>query len=387
MELVIISDNYPSDRMPNKGAFVYNLVQELSHYHTITVVAPFKIHDLLKSKIKGGYGKERCKVYRPRYLSLSNKKILGIDLGFWSGHFKAKAVETCLKNLSKRPDIVYSHFLSNGQSALAFVKKNSIPAVIASGESSYSSLSKNIKSNLRDLKDYTSNLICVSEANQEGLKKLGFDESKMTIIPNAVDYSTFVPLDKDSCKEKLGISKHKFVVGFVGYFIHRKGPNRVIEAIKSLEDKDIELICVGGKGDLTPNEFTKIVPPLPNHKLPEIYSAFDIFVLPTLSEGHCNVIEEAKSCCVPVVSSLGTSVERQIDEDTGILLNPIDINEIAQAIKRLKNEDMVRNKMIGALEDRRGQNSLTQRAQKISALLENTLKESQDRKKLLLEKA
>ncbi len=373
MDLVIISDNYPSDRMPNKGAFVYNLVQELSQYHTITVVAPFKIHDLLKPKTKEGYGEERCKVYRPLYLSVSNKKKVGIDLGFWSGYFKARAVEKCLKELGRRPDMVYAHFLSNAQSGLSYIRKNNIPLVIASGESSYANLSKNIRKDMGDLKKYARQLICVSETNRNGLKELGFQEDKMVIFPNAVDYNLFTPLDKNSCKEKFGIEKEKFVVGFVGHFINRKGPNRIIEAINLLDDKDVQLVCVGGKGNLLPNSFTTAIAPLPNHKLPELYNAFDIFVLPTLGEGHCNAIEEAKACCIPVASSLGTSVEMQIDDEIGILLDPMDINEIAQAISKLKSEHTIRDRMIENLKKRRGQNSLLKRAKKISILLRDIL--------------
>ena len=74
--------------------------------------------------------------------------------------------------------------------------------------------------------------------------------------------------------------------------------------------------------------FTLTLPPMPNSKLNDIYNAFDVFVLPTLSEGHCNVIEEAKACGVPIISSKGTSVENQINEQTGLLVDPLNISEI-----------------------------------------------------------
>jgi glycosyltransferase involved in cell wall biosynthesis len=198
----------------------------------------------------------------------------------------------------------------------------------------------------------------------------------MSIIPNAVNYDLFKPMDKNRCKEKLGIPAHKFVVGFVGYFEHRKGPNRVIEAIKKLNDKDIQLVCVGGKETLTPNDFTISIPPIANYQLPEIYNTFNIFVLPTLSEGHCNAIEEAKACCVPVVSSLGTSVESQMDDSIGILINPLQIDEIASAIKNLKQNNTLLQSMIENLKLRRGERSLENRAKTISTLLENTVNHS-----------
>ncbi|HRO47706.1 glycosyltransferase [Agriterribacter sp.] len=376
MELVILSDNYPSDRIPNKGVFVYNLIQELSHYHQISVIAPFRMHHLLKSKFIGGYGKERCKVYRPLYFSFSNRKILGLDTGAWSRYLMAKAVHRCLIRLPVKPDIIYAHFLSNALPGLSYVQKHSIPFVIASGESGYAVAHSERKKELQCLAENTSHIICVSETNKKGLVDLGFSENIMTLIPNAVDYDLFKPLHKETCKEKLGISSQKFVVGFVGNFIHRKGPNRIIEAIKQLNDKDIQLVCVGGKGGLTPNDFTKSIPPVPNYQLPEIYNAFDIFVLPTLSEGHCNAIEEAKACCIPVISSLGTSVETQIDKTTGILVNPLSIHEIAEAIQKLKNQPAARISMEKNLKLKIGEQSLKNRAQKISSLLTKTAKEN-----------
>ncbi|HRO85695.1 MAG TPA: glycosyltransferase [Niabella sp.] len=377
MEFVVVSDNYPSRRKPNKGVFVYNLVQELSNYHNITVIAPFKVRELFNSISKDGYGKERCKVYRPVYFSFSNKKFLGINTQIWSRFFISKAVNRSLKNLPGKPGIIYAHFISNALTALSYAKKHSIPLVIASGESSYPISSKAWEKDLQGLKDCTSHFICVSETNKKGLMALGFNENKMTVIPNAVDYSLFKPLNKEACKKKTGISPHKFVVGFVGNFIHRKGPNRIIEAIKQLNDKDIQLVCVGGREGLTANEFTKTIPPLPNYQLPEIYNAFDIFVLPTLTEGHCNAIEEAKACCIPVVSSLGTSVETQIDKTTGILINPLNIHEIAGAIQKLKSRPDVRMSMAETLKLKTGEQSLKNRAQKISSLLTKTLNENQ----------
>ncbi|HUN01330.1 MAG TPA: glycosyltransferase [Niabella sp.] len=375
MNILIISDNYPSNRMPNKGAFVYNLVQELSQYHKITVIAPFKVHDLLKSKSKG-YGEERCKVYRPLYFSFSNKRFLGINSGSWSRHLKARAVNKCITDLSVKPDIIYAHFIQNAWFDFNYLEEYSIPLVIASGESSYSFLKKIPKKFLQNLKDHTNHFICVSGANKKGLTEAGLDENKMSIIPNAVDYSLFKPLDKNTCKAQLGIPYNAFVVGFVGNFIHRKGPNRIIEAIKQLADQDIQLVCVGGKDNLISNNFPKTIPPVPNYQLPGIYNAFDIFVLPTLSEGHCNAIEEAKACCIPIVSSLGTSVEGQIDSTTGILLDPLKIDEIAAAIQKLKNNNTIRRSMEESLKLKRGEQSLKDRAQKISTLLENIVIDS-----------
>ena len=375
MNILAISSNYPSLQNPNYGAFVYNVMQELAREHQITVISPFKLHEINKPK-QATYGKEACDVKRPNFLSLSNKKIGFINTGKISHYFYKKAIQKTLNTLALKPDIIYCHFLANAIPVLDYAKKHNIPIVVASGESTYTSFEKRDVKIKNKLVENIAHIICVSNENKDQLINLGFKVEKITVIPNAVNYELFKPLNKEKCKEKLDLSLNKFTVGFIGHFIHRKGPNRVIEAIEKLNDKDIHLVCVGSRGELKENNFTTTIPPVPNVQLPEIYNAFDVFVLPTLHEGSCNVIEEAKACCLPIISSKGTSVEEQIvHNQTGILIDPMDVDSIASGIEKIKNDTRFRNILIEHLKDKRGENSLTNRAKKISGILKALISE------------
>jgi len=369
MNILVISSNYPSLQTPNYGAFVYNLMQEMAKEHQITVISPFKLHQLWKPK-QDTYGNESCQVNRPVFLSLSNKKLGVIDTGRISHYSYKRAIQKELKTLKQNPDVIYTHFIANAIPILDYASENNIPIVVASGESTYTSLEQRSDQMKQKLIENIAHIICVSRENKEQLIKIGFKKDRISVIPNAVDYSLFKPLDKKQCKINLGLATDKFTVGFIGHFIHRKGPNRIIEAIEKLNDKDIQLVCVGSRGELKENDFTTILPPVPNMKLPEIYNAFDVFVLPTLHEGSCNVIEEAKACCLPIISSRGTSVEEQIEEDvTGILVDPMDIDEIGSAIAMIKEDERYRVKFTNTLKSLIGENSLKNRANKISKIL------------------
>ena len=373
MNILVISSNYPSLQNPNYGAFVYNLMQEMAQEHQITVISPLKLHDANKKK-HTTYGQEACEVKRPLYLSLSNKKIGFIDTDKLSRYFYKKAVQKSLNMIDERPDIIYTHFLSNALPIMNYAKKYNIPIVVASGESTYTSFEKRSVNIRKKLIESIAHIVCVSNENKEQLIDLGFYQEKITVIPNAVNYEMFKPMEKAICKRKLGLEPDKFTVGFIGHFIHRKGPNRIIEAIEKLNDKNIQLVCVGSKGELTENDFTFTLPPLPNDQLPGIYNAFDVFVLPTLHEGSCNVIEEAKACCLPIISSKGTSVEEQIIHNkTGLLINPLDIEEIAKGINRMKHDLDFRMSLIENLKDKIGENSLGNRAEKINYILKNLI--------------
>src|SRR5690554_6855704 len=377
MNILAISSNYPSLQNPNYGAFDYNVMQELAREHQITVISPFKLHEINKPK-QATYGKEACDVKRPNFLSLSNKKIGFINTGKISHYFYKKAIQKTLNTLALKPDIIYCHFLANAIPVLDYAKKHNIPIVVASGESTYTSFEKRDVKIKNKLVENIAHIICVSNENKDQLINLGFKAEKITVIPNAVNYELFKPFNTEKCKEKLGLPLDKFTVGFIGHFIHRKGPNRIIEAIEKLDDQDIHLVCVGSRGELKENNFTTTIPPVANVQLSEIYNAFDVFVLPTLHEGSCNVIEEAKACCLPIISSKGTSVEEQIvHNQTGVLINPLDIDAIATAIDKVKKDIEFRNFLKDNLKNKIGENSLVNRARKITDVLQSIVKQQQ----------
>lgn len=338
------------------------------------VIAPTKLHDVVKGKNVKSYGTEACTVLRPKHLSFSNKSILGFNTIRLTSFFLKKSVNKALKKLSEKPDVIYCHFLVNAAPILDYAKTYNLPIVIASGESSYSHWDLFPASVKEELKNQTKHIFCVSESNKARLMKLGFNEKLMTVVPNAVDYSLFRPMNKAACKQKIGLKEDDFVVGFVGHFIERKGPNRVIQAIKALNDKDIKLVCVGKGGALESNDFTIELPPVPNNQLPELFNAFDVFVLPTLHEGHCNVIEEAKACGIPVVSSKGTSVEKQLSANEGMLINPNDIGEISDAIAKLKGDkELLSFYARNLIENDKGYD-IQKRSNKILALIEKLIR-------------
>lgn len=372
MNIAVITGNYPINFAPNRGAFVYNLLQVLALEHNVTVITPLRAHNWHKYK-SGGYGSEKCEVIRPLTFSFSNKKLLGLDsfkLTLWTSKL---TLTRALRRASPQPDVIYCHFLNSALHVLDYAKQKGIPVVVASGESRYEIWKRLNTAEKNKLLAGIDGIIAVSETNAQELVGLGFSPDKIEVIPNAVNYELFKPLEKASCRAQLGLPKNKFLVGFIGHFIERKGPNRLIQAIKKINDPEIELVCVGDGGTLEENNFTTIIPPVPNAELPSIFNSFDVFVLPTLSEGHCNVIEEAMACCIPIISSRDTSVEEQLGDSLGVLVNPRDINEIARNIQKLKKDEHIRQGLIQNMQAQFGTNSIEKRAVRISRVLKSVL--------------
>ena len=78
----------------------------------------------------------------------------------------------------------------------------------------------------------------------------------------------------------------------------------------------------------------------------ELMAAFDVFLLPSLREGFGLVLLEAMSRRVPIVASrVGAIPEIVIDGETGILVEPRNVDELAKAMTRLLKDRALRKYM------------------------------------------
>lgn len=78
----------------------------------------------------------------------------------------------------------------------------------------------------------------------------------------------------------------------------------------------------------------------------DLMAAFDVFVLPSLREGFGLVLLEAMSRRLPIVAShVGAIPEIVIDGETGILVEPRNVDELAKAMTRLLNDRALRKYM------------------------------------------
>ncbi|MEO0091183.1 MAG: glycosyltransferase family 1 protein [candidate division WOR-3 bacterium] len=78
--------------------------------------------------------------------------------------------------------------------------------------------------------------------------------------------------------------------------------------------------------------------------LPSVYSCACLFVLPSLYEGFGLPVIEAMACGVPVITSNVSSLP-EIAGNAAILVNPYDVNEIAQAIKNVLSNRQLQQEM------------------------------------------
>jgi len=109
--------------------------------------------------------------------------------------------------------------------------------------------------------------------------------------------------------------------------------------------------------------------------LTEIYRRFDVFVLSTNYEGHPLAILEAMSFGLPVVATRISSIPEIINEgDNGLLVNPGDPNDLAQALRKILTNDLLYSQLSEAsLKTTKEQQSIDDWAKNLLSIYENVV--------------
>lgn len=373
--ITVIADDYPA-----KGHVEYVFVQQLVHAIInmgikVTVVAPQSIvHNIVRRKRPlPKYSIETTEkgiaydVYRPYKLSFGNKDFFSRI----TQCFNRKVITSIINKIDS--DILYSHFWNNALPVYEYAIKNGKKLFVACGEGD-DAIENMIKTISKESKERLSSAVTgvISVSTENKRKCIGFGLSKkedISVFPNCVNTAIFHKQDVTDIKRQLGINDDDFVIGFVGNFIPRKGPDRIAKAITKLNDSQIKVMFIGVPYMGYPYDFDC---PGIIHKgaiehdlLPQYLNCADVFVMPTQKEGCCNAIVEALAIGLPVISSDGAFNDDILDENNSIRINPNDVDAIAAAIKKIKEDEILRNNMAEYTLSRHTEYSIEGRAKRI----------------------
>ncbi len=357
LRLLAIS-NYPSDTRPANQVFVRALLLELASLGVdVTVIAPESYSNLAKPGTSFQLAPEfeerdGLPIHRPRYITLSNISLpFGIQTSRWGVNAYIRAVLLKVKTLNKTFDICMGHFLSpHGRAAAQIGYRLRIPAMVSLGESSFDRHEAVYsRKEIGQILNRFSGVITNSELIKEHcVQHYGLTEANTRVFPNGVNEQHFFPHNKKSVRQKLGLPLDRPIIISVGQFIERKGPFRVLEAIKSRPEIGAVFL---GDGPQEPNGSQVLHKGIvPHEDVPLWLSAADIFVLPTLDEGCSNAILEALFCGLPVVSSDLPFNHSILNDQVSTLVAPLDIDALSNAIFHLiDNPDLIENMRQAAL--------------------------------------
>lgn len=372
MNIVVFVSDYPSKKR-NNFVFVKQLVDQFGLLgHHCYVISP---NPVIRNKgfekawaVKTFDGKGSVTIVRPNYLTIPFLRIGSFYPSEW---LKNKAIKRAVRKLGIVPDVVYCHFWNQGLLAYKYTREWNKPLIVASGESNIADLTK-LNEVTPEFVEAVNGVVCVSTKCMDESIKLGLTtHQKCTVIPNAIDQDKFHVLDKKKCREMIGIPSDKFVACFVGWFIERKGPLRVMAAIEKLGNENIGVIFAGS-GSQKPEGVNILFKGSVEHSQLKFYlNAADVFVLPTLNEGCCNAVIEAMACGLPIISSDLPFNKDVLNKDNSILINPNNIDDIAKAINTLfVNKELRERLSEGALKTAK-ELTIGKRAERIINFIES----------------
>lgn len=189
--------------------------------------------------------------------------------------------------------------------------------------------------------------------SDEAKKSSLFAGFPSTVIPYGVDTDLFQPRDKGQAREQLKIPQESSVVLFVADAVgeRRKGFRLLAEAVQSLKYvPDLYFLAVGrgaSSVDLGPRVVTLDYIEDEN-RLSLVYSAADVFVVPSLQDNLPNTVLEALACGVPTVAFDVGGLRDIIQEGkSGHLVPAGDIHALRATIAQMLENPEQRAMMAG----------------------------------------
>lgn len=183
----------------------------------------------------------------------------------------------------------------------------------------------------------------------------GFTDENTRVISNAVNLEKVLELSlsKPVARQSLDLPKEAFVFGTVARLVPIKGHRYLIEAISKLSvtHPQMQVVIIGdgrSRADLQnlANELNiadKIVFAGWKAKASQYVTAFDVFVMPSLSEGMPLAMLEAMSLKVPIIGSKIPALRSVIEGAEGSCFEPEDSTGLALVLEsylKMSNEQL-----------------------------------------------
>jgi colanic acid/amylovoran biosynthesis glycosyltransferase len=199
-------------------------------------------------------------------------------------------------------------------------------------------------------------IVCISTFHRDFFLKEGARPEQLKIVYCGIDVDQFSPRSGGGRRDD-GV----ICIRSSGRLVEKKGFRYLIDACRMLAEKGVAFECViGGSGPLDRELRAQIErlglskqvaitgEALKQEKIPEFMQSGDVYVLPCVwasdndVDGLPQMLMEAMACGLPAVSTRLVGIpDLIIHERTGLLVEPNDAEQLADAIVRLgTNRDL-----------------------------------------------
>ncbi len=196
-------------------------------------------------------------------------------------------------------------------------------------------------------------VVAVSDEVEARLLAAGVSADKVTLIRNGIGTAAFEGIAPSL---RNGLGEGELLVGLVGRLSREKGVDIFIraaaEVLKVLPE--VRFVVVGDGADRVAlgalieelGVGTKMSLLGPRSDMPAVYASFDLMVSASREEGlPMAILEGLASGRALIATSVGAVPEVVRDDDTGVLLAPEDVAQLAGAMQRLLQDAALRGRL------------------------------------------
>ena len=210
-------------------------------------------------------------------------------------------------------------------------------------------------------------VICISETLKKEAISRGVNPEKITVVTNAVEKKMNEKKSKSSrlksAKDSLDLSTSTVVVGYIGSLREMEGVDLTAKAVAKLADKghDVRFFVLTGKNGqeelkalckkLGMSDKSTIMGPVPHEEVPVFYDLIDIFIVSRPETRVTKLVTplkpfEAMVMGKAVIASKLPALEEIIQhENTGLLYQPNDLEDLARSIEKCIEDPNLREQL------------------------------------------
>src|SRR3989440_933364 len=229
------------------------------------------------------------------------------------------------RNENRHYDVLHSHYWLSGAAALQLAHRWAIPHITMFHSLAYlkqlanpneQELSIRLETERRLIQRADYIIASTNDERIQIIRHCGATPGQVRVIPCGIDLKLFKPQDRQQARIKLGLGQREPVLLFVGRLDPFKGPDLLLRCAAMMEEK-AQIVIVGGKSShdkdiqqlkelaaqLKLSKRVHFIGAQPQYKLPVIYSAADVTVVPSYHESFGLAAVESLACSTPVLAT------------------------------------------------------------------------------------